>query len=295
LGTQANPRMLVSPAVARQLLESAGLKPSRSRGQNFLIDANILRIIVEAAGLSPSDTVVEVGAGLGALTQALIETGCRVYALESDARLVRILERELGYARNLVLIEDDAARFDFSSLMHAGPPVGVKMVSNLPYQIAATLVVRCLKQYPWMTDFVVTVQSEVAERLAGVPGSKEYSSASVKVQVRAAVSRVARVSRNSFYPRPRVDSTVLRLKRRELVGPSALLQGEGGEFFDGLVSAAFGQRRKKLVNALSSSGALGAGAAQLTQALRQLGKDEGSRAEDLSPDEFLKLARMLRT
>ena len=285
--TGADNKALVSPAVARQLLDSAGIRPSRSRGQNFLIDANILRVIMEAARLSPSDTVVEVGAGVGALTQALTESGCRVYALESDQRLVRVLHRELGHADNLTLLHADAARFDFSSLMQAGPPDVVKMVSNLPYRIAATLVVRCLQQYPWMTEYVVMVQSEVAQRLASGPGSKDYSAASVKIQVRADVSRVARVSRNSFYPRPKVDSAVLRIKRR----PAGALEiPDAGQFFDRVVSAAFGQRRKKLVNALSASCGLGVAAAGWAEALHQLGKDTGLRAEDLSPGEFLELA-----
>ena len=292
--TRAAPRALVSPAVMKELLDSADIHPSRSRGQNFLIDANVLRIIVEAARLSPLDTVVEVGAGLGALTQALVDNSLGVYALESDERLVRILKRELGYAKNLTILQTDAARFDLASLWKAGPPDAVKMVSNLPYQIAATLLVRCLKQYQWMTEYIVMVQSEVAARLAGGPGRKDYSSASVKVQVRASVTRVAKVSRNSFYPKPRVDSTVLRIERREPAGAKGMLDGEGGEFFDRLVSAAFGQRRKKLVNALSASGGLGASAAGLAEALRHVGKDPGSRAEDLSPAEFLELARILR-
>ncbi len=285
-------RTLASPATAAALLNAAGAHPNRSMGQNFLVDANILRIISEAAELSPFDTVIEVGAGLGALTQALVNTVGRVYALEADSKLVGILEHQLGWATNLVLVEADAARFDYATLWDGEPPDDVKMVSNLPYQIAAMLVVDCLKRYPWIREYTVMVQREVANRLASGPGSKEYSAASVRVQVRASVSRVIRVSRNSFYPKPKVDSALLHIVRSEdgaWRGP-----GSGTEaFFDRVVGAAFGQRRKKLSNALSSSVGPGVSADAVREALRTLGRSGEVRAEDLSPDEFVNLASLL--
>jgi 16S rRNA (adenine1518-N6/adenine1519-N6)-dimethyltransferase len=149
LEARAASRTLASPATVTALLESANIRPSRSQGQNFLVDANILRIIIDAAGISPLDTVIEVGAGLGALTQALVENSGRVYAIESDDRLIGVLKRELGYAKNLVLEGADAARFDLNTLWETEPPDDVKMVSNLPYKIAATLIVDCLTRYDW--------------------------------------------------------------------------------------------------------------------------------------------------
>ncbi len=286
----AAPRMLASPAAARTLLDSAGIRPSRSMGQNFLVDANILRIIAEAADLQPYDAVIEVGPGLGALTQALVEEGGKVYALESDRRLLRILEHELGYATNLQLVEADAARFDFATLWEAEPPAGVKMVSNLPYQIAATLVVDCLQRYPWLETYTVMVQREVADRLACGPGSRDYSGASVKVQARSEIRRVASVSRNCFYPKPGVDSTILHLARREAEGlPGVVRSG----YFDRVVTGAFGQRRKKLANSLSAAVGLSLEAGSVRSALEDLGKDPGVRAEDLSPAEFIRLAESL--
>lgn len=288
------PRTLASPATVTALLESAGIRPSRSMGQNFLVDANILRIIIEAARLSPLDPVIEVGAGLGALTQALVASSGRVYALESDDRLTGILERELGYAGNLVLVGADAARFDLNTLWENDPPYDVKMVSNLPYQIAATLIVDCLIRYDWIREYTVMVQREVAGRLAAGPGSREYSGASVKTQVRATVSRVANVSRNSFYPKPKVDSTILHLVRRQAADLPAMLEPGAGEFFDQVVTAAFGQRRKKLTNSMSSARGLGVTSGQVRLALLDLNKDPGSRAEELSPAEFVELARLLK-
>lgn len=288
------PRTVTSPAVVASLLESAGIRPNRSMGQNFLVDGNIVRIITQAAGLSPYDTVIEVGAGLGALTQTLVERGVRVYALEADPRLVHVLERELGGARNLVLVEADASRFEFETLWEGEPPDDAKMISNLPYRIAATLVIDCLKRYPWLKEYTVMVQREVAERLASSPGGREYSGASVKVQVRASVKRVARVSRNSFYPKPKVDSTILHLVRHV----PGLWSGEGDaggeEFFDSVVAAAFGQRRKKLTNALSAANGPGVSSATIALALKEIGREPGVRAENLAPDEFVRLSSLLR-
>lgn len=286
----AAPRMLASPAAARALLDSAGIRPSRSMGQNFLVDANILRIISEAAGLSPYDTVIEVGAGLGALTQTLVAECGKVYALESDRRLMEVLEHQLGSATNLVLVEADASRFDFATLWDSEPPTPVKMVSNLPYQIAATLVVDCLQRYPWLSEYTVMVQREVAGRIASGPGSRDYSGASVKVQARAEVRRVASISRNSFYPRPAVDSAILHLARRDSRSiPGVVSSG----LLDRVVTAAFGQRRKKLANSISSSAGFAPQAATVKEAIDTLGIDPGARAEDLSPDQFVRLAEHL--
>jgi 16S rRNA (adenine1518-N6/adenine1519-N6)-dimethyltransferase len=287
------PRTLASPATVTALLDSAGIRPSRSMGQNFLVDANILRIIIDSAHISHLDTVIEVGAGLGALTQALLENSGRVYALESDDRLTGILERELGYATNLVLIGADAARFDLNTLWEADPPDDVKMVSNLPYQIAATLIVDCLARYDWIKEYTVMVQREVAARLISGPGSRDYSGASVKTQARAVVSRVANVSRNCFYPKPKVDSTILHLARRPTEDSPAMLEPGAWERFDRVVSAAFSQRRKKLTNSMSSSHELGATAEKVRLALLDIGRDPASRAEDLSVGEFAELASLL--
>lgn len=289
----AAPRTLASPKTVRNLLDSAGIHPSRSLGQNFLVDANILRIITDAADLSLYDTVIEVGAGLGALTQALVEQCGKVYALESDSRLIRMLARELSYAGNLVLVEADAARYDLTGLWESHPPDDVKMVSNLPYRIAATLVVNCLKRHPWLKSYTIMVQREVADRILCEPGRRDYSSASVKTQVLARVRRVANVSRNSFYPRPAVDSTILNLQRR----PDAELEekfGGGTQRFDRVVTAAFNQRRKKLANALASSPGLSTDTASVRQALQRIGRNPAARAEDLSPEDFVDLAEMLR-
>lgn len=285
-------RLLTSPAVVRELLTSEGLRPRHFLGQNFLIDANILRIITGAAGIAHFDTVIEVGPGLGALTQALVEQAGRVYAIESDPRMAAIVKRELDYAGNLIVINADAMSFDVLSLWEGHPTEGVKMVSNLPYQIAATLIVDWLRSFEWLVEYTVMVQREVAERIVAQPGGKDYSSASVKIQYRAIASRVANVSRNSFYPRPRVDSAVLRLVRRPRAeGREVPLAGDE-ELFDRIVTAAFSQRRKKLVNSVSA-GIEGFSTRAVTMALADLGISESVRAEDLSPSEYTELSNLL--
>lgn len=285
-------RRLTSPAVVSELLNSEGLRPRHSLGQHFLVDANILRIITDAAGIASFDTVIEVGPGLGALTQALVEQAGRVYAIESDPHMAQILSSELGYANNLVVLEADALSFDIETLWEGPRPEGVKMVSNLPYQIAATLLIDWLRAHEWLKEYTVMIQREVAERIIADPGSKDYSSATVKIQYRATATRVANVSRNSFYPHPRVDSAVLRLVR--------MPEGEGREvphvsdevFFDRIVTAAFSQRRKKLVNSVSA-GIDETSGRQVAMALADLGISDSARAEELSPSEFAELSNLL--
>ena len=281
----SEPRELSSPRVVMEILRERGIRPKRSMGQNFLIDANVVSLIARAARLSPSDEVIEVGAGLGALTGVLAERCHRVFALEADSRIMEVLERELGYAGNLMLVHADAAGFDFASLWNGKPPPGVKMVSNLPYGIAASLVVDCLKRYSWISEYTVMVQREVAERMTASPGRKDYSAASVKIQQRATVRLIARVSRKCFYPVPGVDSEIVGIKRKD-TGEAA------GDFFDSVVSAAFAQRRKKLANSLSSSG-LPVTRDAAERALAALGKGPWVRAETLTPDEFWKLSLLL--
>ena len=274
-----------------ELLDSAGIHPSRGMGQNFLVDANVLRITTEAAGLEPYDTVIEVGAGLGALTQALAEQSGKVYAIETDARLAAIVERELSYLGNLTVINADAMDFDLPSLWEAGPPDDVKMVSNLPYQIAATLLVDWLRDYPWLTSYTVMIQREVADRITASPGGKDYSGATVKVQYRAHARKVASVSRNSFYPRPQVDSSIVQLTMRDEEDQS-VPRAYDEALFDRLVTAAFGQRRKKLANSVAA-GLPEMSAGAVVDALGTLGKHAAVRAEELSPGDFARLANAL--
>lgn len=289
---QRRERRLTSPAVITELLRSEGISPRHAFGQNFLIDGNVLRIIVQAAGLEPFDTVVEVGPGLGALTQALVEQSGRVYAIESDPRLHELLVRELDKATNLVAIQADAMAVDLEVIWAGNPPEEAKMVSNLPYQIAATLLVDWLRDYEWLREYTVMVQREVAERIAAAAGGKDYSSATVKIQYRATVTKVASVSRNSFYPPPRVDSSILHLVRRGEGEGRGVPEARDEAFFDRLVTAAFHQRRKKIVNSVRSR-IPDISARQIVMALAELGVKDSARAEELTTSEFAELSNLM--
>lgn len=288
-------KRLTSLGVVLRLLEEGNIRPSRSRGQNFLIDPNVLKVISRAAGLEPTDCVVEVGAGLGALTQHLLERCRRVYALESDYRLISLLEKELGHAGNLVLVRADAMKFDFAGLWKEEPPEKVKMVANLPYGIAANLLIDCLYRHPFITEYTVTVQREIAERLTSMSGNKDYSAATVKVRSRALARKVTTVSRNCFYPPPRVDSSIVHLVRLDSSSAEAagLPPPVDSDSFERLVTAAFRHRRKKLVNALAAHPAPIAEKKRIRGALDALGKNPECRAEDLSPQEFVTLSNEL--
>ncbi|MBU1672010.1 MAG: ribosomal RNA small subunit methyltransferase A [Actinobacteria bacterium] len=285
-----DPYRLATPSAVARLLSENRIRPSHRLGQHFLTDPNMLRKIVKAADLSERDTVLEVGAGLGALTAVLVEKCGRVYAVEQDRGLFEVLSRELAYAGNLVLVHGDAARMDLAGLFNGRPPEGVKMVSNLPYNIAATLLVDCLVERPWMTSYTVMIQREVADRLLAEPGGRDYSAATVKVRCRATVSKVASVSRHCFVPPPGVDSTVVAMRR---FSPGEGPQPPPDPWFDAVVTSAFAQRRKKLANAVAAGG-LGVSPGEVREALTSLGLDPESRPERVSPELFAALARLLR-
>lgn len=280
---------LVSKRKVIELLGMEGIHPRKAMGQNFLVDGNILRIITTAANLSPDDVILEVGPGLGALTQVLVEECGLVFAVENDPRLVRVLGREFGDAENLVLVEEDAMKCDLEGLVaKRRGGAEVKMVANLPYNIAATLIVKCLQRYPRFTGYTVMVQQEVAGRILSGPGSRQYSAATVRICARAEVKKVTDVSRNCFYPKPRVDSTVIGIQRNK---ETPFRSEKEEERFELLVSAAFRQRRKKLANSVSS-GIEGLSRGKICEALASLGRKPDVRAEELSPMEYVELSRL---
>ncbi|MBN2168308.1 MAG: ribosomal RNA small subunit methyltransferase A, partial [Actinobacteria bacterium] len=242
----------------------------------------------DAAGLTGTDTVLEIGPGLGAMTQVLAENSGRVFAVENDPRLVGVLRRELSGALNLEIIEEDAMRCDLEAVVGKEAAGKVKMIANLPYNIAATLIIRCLQKYSWISEYVVMVQQEVAERILSRPGIRSYSAATVRIGCRAEVSKVTDVSRNCFYPKPKVDSTVVKIMRKE----ELVFESDKQErVFESVVSGAFHQRRKKLVNSVCSTiKSLERG--NVSEALVSLGKDPDVRAEELSPLDFLELSKL---
>jgi 16S rRNA (adenine1518-N6/adenine1519-N6)-dimethyltransferase len=255
--------------------------PRKRLGQHFLIDPNLLRKIVSLADIQPSDSVCEIGPGGGALTKLLCQTAKQVLALEVDPRMVEFLKTELAGYHNLQAQEQDALRYSFEDL-----PEHTIIVANLPYNISTPIMFRLLEAKQKITRMVLTIQFEVAQRLVAKPGTKDYGVLSVMVQHLAEVTFGFKVSRKCFRPVPGVDSGVVRLDIRE----GHPEKPEDLAHFQRTVRAAFGQRRKTLLNAFRSVNFS-------NECLHQIQQDTGisltRRAETLSVEEFEHLSMAL--
>lgn len=274
------------PEHPKALLERFGYRPKKRLGQNFLMDAGASARIARLAaeGISPSARILEIGPGTGALTEALLEIHPDVTAIDIDPDMVRIL-RSRPELQRAQIVEADALAFDFEAFAHGGP---WRMTGNLPYNIATPLMMRLIEMRNGPQTLVVMIQKEVAERLAARPGSKAYGSLSVAVQYAMRVERAFVLGPGAFYPRPKIDSTVVRLTRRD--EPAAPVLDEA--WFLQVVRGAFAYRRKTLANSLSL--ALGVPRAQTADALQQLGLDTEIRGEQLALADFARLADRLR-
>jgi 16S rRNA (adenine1518-N6/adenine1519-N6)-dimethyltransferase len=270
--------MTLSPREVHELLEANGLAPNRALGQNFVVDPNTVRRIARLAGVGPGDRVVEVGAGLGSLTLALLEAGCEVTAVEVDGRLAAIL-REV--APGATVVEADAMALDWDGLLGpASPDRPWSLVANLPYNIATPLLLDLLAGVPRIERLLVLVQLEVAERLAAGPGTKAYGIPSVKRSWWADATVVRKVSRTVFVPQPRVDSGLVDLRRH----PPAGSEPERAAVFE-LIETGFNQRRKMLRRSLAAK----AGPADLETAdIRP-----EARAEELTLADWQRLAAVV--
>jgi 16S rRNA (adenine1518-N6/adenine1519-N6)-dimethyltransferase len=276
------PRPLLTPGRVRELLARHDLRPVKALGQHYLADPNTARKVARLGGVEPGETVLEVGPGLGSLTLALREAGAAVVAVEADPRLLPALAEVLG-DDPLVRVEvADALRVDLSALA----PQARRLVANLPYSIAATLVLKVLAEAPAIERQVVMVQREVGERLAAAPGTPAYGAPSAKLATAAEARILAPVSRRVFVPEPHVDSVLLGVTRRPHPAAAGVDRAELARVID----AAFAQRRKTLRNALRGLGLDAAGVEALGRAA---GVDLGLRAERLGVDAFAALARQV--
>ena len=262
-------------------MTSLPVTPKRELGQHFLVDENILEVIGRLAVLGPDDVVLEVGAGLGILTHFLAERVRFVHAVEVDRSLEPRLRERLRGATNVALVFGDALVLPLSGLT----PPPAKLVSNLPYAIATPLLVESLDGLPCVERWCVMVQREVADRLVASPGSKSYGAVSVLVQLTAERTGFHPVSRTCFRPQPNVDSALVALRRRRSWGDEYL-------WLKRVVQGAFAHRRKTLANSLELAGL--APRSLVAAALSSLGRPERARAEALAPEEFVRLAELLR-
>jgi 16S rRNA (adenine1518-N6/adenine1519-N6)-dimethyltransferase len=270
----------VQPSLRR--MRQFGIRPDRELGQNFLIDSNILGVIERAAELQAEDVVLEVGGGLGVLSEHLAERVAHVHVVELDEHLREALSDATDPHDNVSLHWGDALQLDIAAFR----PSPTKLVSNLPYNIAAGLILRTIGVYPAMTRWVAMVQREVGERFAASPGTPAYGAPSVLAQLSCEVRVLRVISRSVFYPVPNVDSVLLLLVRHE-----------GDDATHGLrelVRHAFAHRRKALAGSLAlAPGAPDGTRERVRAALFELGHPVDVRAERLAPEEFRELARLL--
>ena len=276
---------LSSHKATKEVVQKHNFKFSKSLGQNFLIDTNVIDRILEGARVQEGDYVIEVGPGSGTLTKEMGRTAEKVVAIEIDKTLIPILEETLADFPNIEVINQDILKVDVQELvkekLNGGP---VKLIANLPYYITTPIVMKFLEEDIPVTDIVVMVQKEVADRMNAQPNSKDYGALSVAVQYYCDTEIVAKAPRHMFMPQPNVDSTVIGLHVRE----EKKYNVDNEDIFFKTVKASFGQRRKTLLNSLGGLGFLSKD--QIKIALQEANIDEKRRGETLSIEEFASLS-----
>lgn len=280
--------MLTSPAYIKILLNKHGFKIKKKFGQNFITEPSIIDNIVEAANLTKNDTVIEIGPGLGVLTRALADRAGKVYAIEIDKNLIPLLEETLTGHENIEIINQDALTLNFDQLINGDGTDKYKVVANLPYYITTPLIMHFLENRFRVSEMVVMVQKEVAQRMVASPGGKDYGALSVAVQYYTAPRIEFKVPPQVFLPRPEVESAVISL--RILEQPPISVKDEKNFFR--VVKAAFGQRRKTLLNALHNGG-FDLDKESLTGILQECSIDPKRRGETLSLEEFAALSNRI--
>lgn len=273
-----------------RVLQKYNFHIQKKFGQNFLIDTGVLERIIDAAEITKEDCVMEIGPGIGTMTQYLAERAGEVVAVEIDKNLIPILEETLASYDNVTIINADILKVDINKIVeekNQGRPI--KVVANLPYYITTPIIMGLLETHVPLQSITVMVQKEVADRMQVGPGTKDYGALSLAVQYYAKPEIVANVPPNCFIPRPNVGSAVIRLSRYEV--PPVHVENEA-RFF-ALIRAAFNQRRKTLVNALSNSPELGVTKERASEALQHMDLSLTVRGEALTLEQFAQLAREL--
>ncbi|MBM7555172.1 16S rRNA (adenine(1518)-N(6)/adenine(1519)-N(6))-dimethyltransferase RsmA [Thalassobacillus pellis] len=284
-------KAIATPTKTRQILSEYGFSFKKSLGQNFLIDVNILENILQYAGVDQNAGAIEIGPGIGALTEQLAIHADRVVAFEIDQRLVPILQETLSAYENVNIINEDILKADVRKVIRENFTEGqpLKIVANLPYYITTPILMKLLMEQLPVDNITVMIQKEVADRMAASPNTKSYGSLSITVQYYTNAKVVMNVPKTVFMPQPNVDSAVLQLQLRDKPPVDV---AEEAFFFD-VVQATFGQRRKTLMNNLSRhfKGKLDKG--QIRERLDKADIDPSRRGESLTMEEFARLANSL--
>ena len=275
---------LASPGATRALLEAYGLATKHSLGQNFLVNNAVIEKIMALAELSPDERVLEVGPGIGTLTLALLAEAGRVVSVEMDRELEPVLSAHAAAHPNFSFIMGDALRVPVEKIAEAAGGAPTALVSNLPYNVAATIILAFMQDMPELRRAVVMVQAEVADRICAAPGNRTYGAYTAKLALLGRVTGRFEVGPGNFMPPPHVNSAVVRIDRAPLVGPELVAP------VSAVIDAAFAQRRKTIRNSMSASGY---DKVALDAAFGACGIAPTCRAETLAPGDFVRLAGAL--
>ena len=281
---------LGSPSATKEIINKYSFAFQKKFGQNFLIDSNILEGIVSAADITKDDFVLEIGPGIGTMTQYLCEAARQVVAVEIDKMLIPILKDTLSEYDNVEVINQDVLKLDIKALAQEknnGKPI--KVVANLPYYITTPIIMGLFESKVPIESITIMVQKEVADRMQTGPGSKDYGALSLAVQYYADAKVQLNVSASCFMPRPNVDSAVIKLTAHE----KPVVDVDEALMFK-VIRASFNQRRKTLVNGLKNSSELDYTKEEIVQAIKAIGKEENIRGEKLTLEEFAALSNSLK-
>ena len=284
MATLGNPQNTIA------VLKKYNFNFQKKFGQNFLIDTHVLEKIISAANVGEEDFVLEIGPGIGTMTQYLCEHGREVAAVEIDKNLIPILEDTLSAYANVQIIHQDILKMDINRLVHEknqGKPI--KVVANLPYYITTPIIMGLFESHVPIESITIMVQKEVADRMQVGPGTKDYGALSLAVQYYAKPEIVANVTPNCFMPRPKVGSAVIRLTRHQQA-PVKVMQER--QMF-ALIRASFNQRRKTLMNGLNNAVDISYSKEQVVQALEKMGLPANVRGETLTLEQFARLSNLL--
>lgn len=273
-----------------EVLQKYNFNVQKKFGQNFLVDKNILEKIVDAAQITEADCVLEIGPGIGTMTQYLAERAGTVIAVEIDKNLIPVLQDTLSSYNNVTVIHGDILKVDIDRIVkeqNGGRPM--KVVANLPYYITTPIIMALFEKHIALQSITIMIQKEVADRMQAGPGTKDYGALSLAVQYYAEPKIVANVPAACFFPKPNVDSTVIQLVK--YTEPPAAVEDENYLF--AVIRASFNQRRKTLINGLSNAGTLGVSKENIKDVLDRMGLPSTVRGETLTLEQFTELSNCL--